>query len=201
MTATVPDARFDPLEDLFIAQFARPADLNAVNLRALSPYQRALLAIDGTVTKFIEAFTMEPVDVTLVSQEVRRLPEANEWLETDAGSLVVAREVVLTGRYRGQVYAYAPSMLVLDRLPEDVRAQLSSNPGGLGKILLASLLETRREVLWYGRERLDDVPSEAPGLRAGEFISRTYRIISNGKPLMLINEKFPTEADPWPAHD
>ena len=194
-------AHFDPLEDLFVAQFAKPASLHAVNLRVLSPFQRALLTIDGTVTKFIEAFTMEPVDVTLLSQEVRSLPADHEWLEAPAGTSVIAREVVLAGRYRSQVYSYAPSLLVVDRLPADVQAELVSNPGGLGKILLASRVETRREILWYGRERLDETPPGVAGLRPGEFISRTYRIISSGRTIMLINEKFPTDAEPWPAHD
>lgn len=198
---TAAQAHFDPLEDLFVAQFAKPADLHPVNLRALSPFQRALLTIDGTVTKFIEAFTMEPVDVTLLSQDVRNLLVDHEWLEAPAGSSVVAREVVLAGRYRGNVYSYAPSLLMVDRLPEAVQAELTSNPGGLGKILLASRVESRREILWYGRERLEETPPGVPGLRPGEFISRTYRIISGGQPIMLINEKFPTDADPWPAHD
>lgn len=197
MTAAV--AQFDPLEELFVAQFARPANLHPVNLRTLTPYQRALLTIDGTVTKFIEAVAMEPVDTTVVSQEVRALTADNEWLEAKAGTLVAAREVVLRGSYRGSVYAYAPSLLVLDRLADDVKAQLASNPGGIGKILLASRIETRREILWYGRERLN--PPLPAGLGAGDVISRTYRIISGGQPLMLINEKFPVEVDPWTGHE
>jgi chorismate-pyruvate lyase len=192
---------FNPLEDLFVAQFARPVDLNHVNLRVLSPFLRALLAIDGTVTKFIEAFTMEPIDVTLLSQDVRHLGAENEWLEAPAGTAVIAREVVLTGRNQGKVYAYAPSLLVVDRLPASVQAELVSNPGGLGKILLASRVESRREILWYGRERLERIPDGIPGLRAGDFISRTYRIISGERPVMLINEKFPTDSDPFPTHD
>jgi chorismate-pyruvate lyase len=192
---------FDPLEDLFVAQFAKPADLHPVNLRVLSPFQRALLTIDGTVTKFIEAFAMEPVDVRLLSHEARQLLVDHEWLEAPAGSSVVAREVVLTGRYRGDVYSYAPSLLVTGRLPEAVQAELVTNPGGLGKILIAARVESRREILWYGRERLEETPPGVAGLRPGEFISRTYRIISGGQPIMLINEKFPTDADPWPDHD
>ena len=43
---------FDPGSDLFVAQFDRPADLQPVNMRALSPFHRALLVIDGTVTNF-----------------------------------------------------------------------------------------------------------------------------------------------------
>ena len=192
---------FDPLEDLFVAQFAKPDHLHPVNLRVLSPFQRALLTIDGTVTKFIEAFAMEPVDVRLLSHEARQLLVDHEWLEAPAGSSVVAREVVLTGRYRGDVYSYAPSLLVTDRLPEAVQAELVTNPGGLGKILIAARVESRREILWYGRERLEETPPGVAGLRPGEFISRTYRIISGGQPIMLINEKFPTDADPWPDHD
>jgi hypothetical protein len=54
---------FNPLKDLFAAQSSKPETLREVNLRALSPFQRALLVIDGTVTKFIEAYTMEPVEI------------------------------------------------------------------------------------------------------------------------------------------
>jgi chorismate-pyruvate lyase len=136
-----------------------------------------------------------------LSHEARQLLVDHEWLEAPAGSSVVAREVVLTGRYRGDVYSYAPSLLVTDRLPEAVQAELVTNPGGLGKILIAARVESRREILWYGRERLEETPPGVAGLRPGEFISRTYRIISGGQPIMLINEKFPTDADPWPDHD
>jgi chorismate-pyruvate lyase len=201
MTAPAGVPAFDPLEELFVAQFRKPPGLMAINLRVLSPFQRALLVIDGTVTKFIEAYAMEPVDVSLLSQEVRTTAADDEWLELPAGAPVIAREVALRGRYRHQVYAYAPSLLVLDRLPQQVREALSTNPGGLGRILLQTGLESRREVLWYGRERLAEVPAGVEGLRPGYFISRTYRIIAGGRPVMLINEKFPTGVDPLPSPD
>ena len=41
------NASFDPLSDLFLAQFDRPQELGSVNLRTLSPFQRSLLVIDG----------------------------------------------------------------------------------------------------------------------------------------------------------
>ena len=34
---------FDPLSDLFVAQSARPAEVHTINLRTLTPFQRALL--------------------------------------------------------------------------------------------------------------------------------------------------------------
>ncbi len=89
-------AGFDPAAEVFVAQFARPETLQPVNFRALSPFYRSLLVIDGTVTKFIEAFTMEPVVVERLSQEELVLPADHEWLEAPAGTRVIAREVLLT---------------------------------------------------------------------------------------------------------
>jgi len=199
-TRAVTDT-FDPLSDLFVAQLARPTQLGAVNLRALTPFQRALLVIDGTVTKFIEAYTLEPVQTVHLGQEKRALASDQPWLEASAGTTVLARRVYLEGRYTRTVYAYAVSLVVPDRLPEAARDSLQDDAGSLGRILLSAQLETRREVLWYGREQLADVPHPIQGLNGAPAISRTYRIISRGRPLMLINEKFPSSPDRLPSRD
>lgn len=191
--------RYDPLGDLFIAQFARPRDLMAVNLRALTPLQRALLVIDGTVTKFLEAFTLQPIDVVVISQATRRLTERHEWLEADEGTSVIAREVTLRGRYDRLLHAYAVSLLVMDRLPKSVQSSLLTHPGGLGRILLDSKLESRREVLWYGRQVATGSPVAEIDHR--ESLSRTYRIVSGGSPLMIINEQFPIPDDLLPSRE
>ena len=65
--------QFDPLRDLAVAQFALPDELTPINMRTLSPFQRALLVIDGTVTKFIEAYKNEPIDVVRLAHEYFRL--------------------------------------------------------------------------------------------------------------------------------
>ena len=62
------------MKDLFAAQFAKPSDLEEMNLSQLTPFQRALLVIDGTVTQFIEAYTFSPVEVVLLHQETQTLP-------------------------------------------------------------------------------------------------------------------------------
>lgn len=192
---------FDPLSDLFVAQLARPTQLGAVNLRALTPFQRALLVIDGTVTKFIEAYTLEPVQTVHLGQERRTLTTAQPWLEAEQGTEVLARRVFLEGKYTHTVYAYAVSLVVPDRLPEPARESLKDDAGSLGRILLSAQLETRREVLWYGREHLADVPDPIRHLEGAAAISRTYRIISQRRPLMLINEKFPSSPDRLPSRD
>lgn len=194
------DYGFDPLRDLFSAQKARPAHLKAINLRTLSPFQRALLVIDGTVTKFIEAYMMEPVSVAKLSQKERLLTSNHIWLEAEENTSVIAREVILKGEYTGTLYAYAASLLMPSRLPAGQQEALESERGGLGQVLLKSKMENYREVLWYGRESIDLLTPEFHHLGIHEFASRTYRIISKQRPVMLINEKFPIFKEPLPTH-
>ncbi|HEX9897692.1 MAG TPA: chorismate pyruvate-lyase family protein [Candidatus Methylomirabilis sp.] len=192
---------FDPVSDLTTAQPARPAHLSQVNMRTLSPYHRALLVTDGTVTKFIEAYTMEPVDIRRVSQETRTLHSDDPWLQAPAGTQVLRREVIIEGRYSGSVYAHAVSSMIESRLPPAVRHRLDVEGGGLGRILNDSRLETRREILWFGRERAGSQPESDVLGSSGEVITRTYRILHGGKPLVLICERFPRGADRSPTHE
>lgn len=195
------DLDFDPLRELLVDPTLRPERVSPVNLRALSPFQRALLVIDGTVTKFIEAYKMEPVDVTKLSQRPSVLPSHDTRLEADAGESVIVREVFLTGRYSRSVYAYAISLLVPGRLPEELTGDLHVDGTSLGRILLGHRLETRREVLWFGREQLDDLPEAVRQHTGDEFVSRTYRIIAGGLPIILISEKFPLGKEGFPSHE
>ena len=192
---------YDPLGDLFVAQSQKPPQLGKINLRAISPFMRALLTIDGTVTKFIEAFTMEPIDVKRISQDQRQLPTDHAWLEAPAGTEVIAREVILRGKYSLKLYSYATSLIVPSRLSEPIRKELEVEGGSLGRILLTSRIETFREVLWYGRERPNRLPDEISQYVDTEFISRTYRIFANRTPIMIINEKFPSIEDAELAHE
>jgi chorismate-pyruvate lyase len=195
------DEGFDPLSDLTTAQPARPAHLGLVNLRTLSPYLRALLVTDGTVTKFIEAYTMEPVDICRLSQGVRTLPSDDLWLQAPAGTMVLRREVVLRGKYSRTVFAHAVSVMVESRLPADVRQRLDVEGDGLGRILNDSRLETRREVLWFGRERSGQKSESEPLGTTGEVITRTYRIVHGGRPVVLVCERFPIGADRSPTRE
>jgi len=195
-----PSAGYDPLIDLPMAQAAKPAELGPVNLRTLTPFQRALLVIDGTVTKFIEAYTMEPIEVLRLAQQDIPLEEDLRWLEARSGTLVAAREAVLRGRYSHTFYAYARSWIVSERLSSEAAKRIEVDGEGLGRILNDQETETRREVLWYGRERTTDVPEMVLRSTGGEFISRTYRIIARKQPIMLITERFPLATDELPAH-
>jgi chorismate-pyruvate lyase len=183
---------FDPFADLLSAQASRPRDLRHVELRNLTPFQRALVSIDGTVTKFIEAYMLEPVEIVLLMQETQPLLADHPWLDLPAQSEVIARQVFLRGRYSTTIYGYAVSLLVPQRLSPTLLCDLALESAGIGRVLLNSRIENRRDILWYGYEQLAELPKDIRRLTGDTFLSRTYRIIVGGQPVILINEKFPT---------
>ena len=199
MNKTVEKAHLSTkrMKDLFVAQFAKPPDLEEMNLSRLTPFQRALLVIDGTVTRFIEAYTFSPVEVILLHQEAQTLPTNHAWLDAEKGTEVVARQVMLqTGQKDSQhptVHAYATSIIVLNRIPQAIREGLTLKGKGLGQLLQHSGLESRRDLLWWGLKRPKDLPEALVHLERKPFLSRTYRIVADGQPIMLINEQSPLD--------
>jgi chorismate-pyruvate lyase len=186
---------FNPAKGVFIAQDQRPSGLMDIEPRDLSPLLRGLLVIDGTVTTFIEAYAMEPIEIERISQETTSLAEDHRWLAVPAGEEIVNRKVALLGSDSGRLYAFAESLIVVSRLDAPIQRGLEQEPGGLGRILVDSELESRREGLWYGHERIAELPERVRELCEGEFLTRTYRLIAGGVPLMTITERFPLPAD------
>lgn len=183
------------MKALFVAQEDKPTTLKEINLARLTPFQRGLLVTDGTVTRFVEAYTLAPVEVALLQQAKQTLPTEHTWLQLPAGAEVISRQVVLQTHSQEEsspiIHTYADSLIVLQRLPTSILNGLKSDKQGLGGLLQCSGLETRRELLWCGIEVLTDLPSAIAHLEGEKFINRTYRVFANQKPLMLINEKFP----------
>lgn len=191
VSAGIAPPAFDPTAGVFLAQGARPAGLAAVDVGALSPYQRSLLVIDGTVTRFIEAYWLEPVEIRRISQEEMRLGAAEPWLDIAAGELAIRRRVLLLGGRSGRLYAWADTLMVAARLQPEVRRGLDHEGGGLGRILIDTGAETRREGLWFGREQPAAHPVEVAALCTGPWLTRSYRVVAGGRPLMQITERFP----------
>jgi chorismate-pyruvate lyase len=186
------------MKTLFVAQFARPTNLKHINLRKLTPFQRALLVADGTVTQFIEAYTLAPVDVVRIAQETRTLSADHGWLKATKGTTMIDRQVLLQSESNTSSIpiALANSLIVLQRLPKIIQEGLVIEGEGLGRLLRQSGLETRRDLLWCGLEHPDDLPAIIGHLNGKPFLSRTYRIVANRQPLMLITEKFPLNVTP-----
>lgn len=191
---------FDPLKRIQTAESARPGELSSLNFRTLSPFQRALMVTDGTVTKFIEAYTLDPVEIIRLDQKVYPIGEDHPWLEANRNTEVMYREVMIRGVHSRTLYVYGISYIVPERLPTDMKKRLEVQGEGIGRILNDACMETRREVLWFGREKLIHMPPEISRVCNGNFISRVYRIIMNGRPIVMINERFPVMTDVLPQH-
>lgn len=183
------------MKALFTAQEHSPTTSRKINLARLTPFQRGLLVTDGTVTRFIEAYTLLPVEVVLLQQKKQILDTEHIWLKLPAGEEVISRQVILQTHSQEAssptIHTYADSLIVPQRLPQSLLNELESDKQGLGGLLRHSGLETRRELLWCGIETLSDLPPAIEDLDGETFISRTYRVFVNQEPLMLINEKFP----------
>lgn len=186
------------LNKLFVAQAARPPILEDIRPSRLTPFQRALLVTDGTVTHLIEAYMFSPVEVVPLRETEQALGIEYAWLELPIGDPVVTREVVLqtpaTDTQTPKIHAYAISHLIYERLPNSVVEGLKSRTGGLGALLQRTIWETRRDLLWWGVERAVGLPDAIAHLESKLFLSRTYRVVAKKDPLMLITEKFPLDA-------
>lgn len=154
-------------------------------LAALPPFLRALLVTDGTVTKILEAYFWEPITVETLSQASVIAEKPIPWLGIEPGSSVLTRDARLIGTDTATAYADAFSIIRTELIPEDFRRRLIAREIGIGVLIRDSGLESYRELLELGTEQ---TPSAPDGQRR---ISRTYRIIIEGNPVILITESFP----------
>lgn len=169
--------RSDLIRSYFVEQDKRPGDLSDIDFATLTPYHRALLVNDGTVTRLIEASVLEPVVVELLEQRPA---------EDDGG--VLRRRVAIRGTESGVVHAFAESQLAPSPLASAlVEARLDS-PKGLGEIIGQLGLESRRELLWFGSGH---APEWAAGATLTPFLTRAYRVIIDERPAVVIAESFP----------
>lgn len=162
-----------------------------MHVDALPPFLRTLLVTDGTVTKSLEAFFWEPVEVENLEQKTITLHEPVQWLEAQAGQQAMQRRVRLRGSNSGRVYAYADSLIRLEQLPEKLRDDLLAGKIGIGELLRESALETYREILDIGTEVAGPLADTVNAGASDLLVYRTYRIVMGHRPTILITEKFP----------
>ena len=161
------------------------ANGHAKRLADLPPFLRALLVTDGTVTKMLEAYFWEPVAVDTLAQDLMTVERDIPWVEVGAGDQVLIRQAQLRGIDSGKVYATAFSVIRTERIPPAFRQRLIDREIGIGVLIRDSGLESYREVVEVGAAGAD---TQATG---EDRVFRTYRIIIDGVPVILITETFP----------
>jgi chorismate-pyruvate lyase len=154
-------------------------------LAGLPPFLRALLVTDGTVTKILEAYFWEPVAVDTLAQDLMTAERDIPWVDVGAGDQVLIRQAQLRGTDSGKVYATAFSVIRTERIPPAFRQRLIDREIGIGVLIRDSGLESYREVMEVGAAGAD------AGAAGEDRVFRTYRIIIDGVPVILITETFP----------
>jgi len=157
---------------------------NDVPIASLPPFLRALLVTDGTVTKILEAYFWEPVEVLTLEQAFVSAERAMTWVQVEAGKRVLIRRARLVGRDSDRIYVNAFSVIRTELIPDAFRRRLIDKEIGIGVLIRDSGMESYREVLEVGVETGGESDGE-------ETAFRTYRIIIEGKPVILITESFP----------
>lgn len=84
---------FDPFANVFIAQDRRPAHLEDIDLYSLSAVERTLLLIDGTVTRFLEAYFAEPIEIINIEETHETLKKDHTWLALSKGQVVMCKRL------------------------------------------------------------------------------------------------------------
>ena len=157
----------------------------------LPPFLRTLLVADGTVTKALEAYFWEPVDVRQLLQQLECQAGPVEGLIYTAGSPLLHREVSLEGRNSGRCYALARSFLAMESLPARFGEAIVTGKMGIGELLREQGVETYRDITHLDYHRRDDLNDNRLQTLDDDIISRSYRISVSGVPAILVTEYFP----------
>jgi chorismate-pyruvate lyase len=174
--------------------------LDGMHQNALGRLSRILLASDGTLTDTVEAAMLEPIGLSRLHVGTAPLPAAMDVLDLDAGARVMERRILLYGQTSGRNFVYAESFLALDRFPAAFGRALTELDTPIGRLWAEHRLEGRKELL-----EASCAPA-SPRLAAyfpasADLVMRRYRMISGGKPVMLIAEYFPAHFPELSARD
>ena len=174
----------------FLQQREKSPDLAEVEIGALDPFLRGLLFTDGTVSRALEAQTLSQVTVTALEQVTAPAPQqAARYLGLEQDTECVRRRVTMHIA-REHLAVWAESYIILERLPSQFVATLGVTPQGIGGSLQHLKLESARELLCFG---LAQPPQWARTGAALSTLTRIYRIITQGRPALLITEHFALE--------
>jgi len=157
----------------------------------LSSFQRILLIVDGTLTKILETYLNEVIQVVKISEKILSITQDIVPLDICAGTEVMKRKILLQGETSQRNWLYAESTIVLDRIGEKFREQLINSHIPIGKLWLEHKTELFKEVIASAREPANDLSDYFNIQREDKLIYRTYRVYSKHQPIMMITEKFP----------
>ena len=164
---------------------------NHIDPVTLSTFQRILLTTDGTVTDILEAYLFEQIRVVKLSEQIVALDRELPLMDLKKGTEVIVRKILLQGKISRKNVIYAESIVVPEKLEERFRNALLETKVPIGKIWFEQRVETFKEILDSKKEFAGDLANYFNIDPSDEMLSRTYRVVTNRQPVMMITEKFP----------
>lgn len=164
-------------------------------LTGLSRFQRILMVTDGTVTELLEQYTSEKIKVRKLYEAIETqfdqlLPDHTQYL-TESDLPVLKRTILLEGQQSKKSWLYAQSSILLDNLHTGFRSDLLASREPIGRLWEKYRYETFKTILDFEKRPAKELGGYFDLPDDSIMISRTYRVYSGNKPIMIITEMFP----------
>ena len=163
----------------------------SIDFSVLPPFLRMLLVMDGTVTKSLEAYFWEHVNVVCLNQSRQTLDHDESLLDMKTGAQVLRREVQLTGDKSKRNYLYAASIIRTDGFAHSIVDDLIAGQIGIGELLQNEKFETYRKIVGVKQGQGSFLKEKFSNEQWGNTITRTYIIYTNKIPCIQVTEYFP----------
>ena len=167
------------------------AKLDGLDVNSLDPLQRVLLVTDGTLTEILEATFLERIQLIKIAQKVIPATSSHAQLDPDKDEVLMERKILLSGAESGNNYAYAESLIAVDRLGSVFRHELVESNIPLGRLWLEHQLETFKELQEVRWQLAGGLSHYFRCPDSSLLLVRTYRVLSASRPIMMITEHFP----------
>ena len=162
-----------------------------INPSSLSTFQRILLTTNGTVTDILEAYLFEQIQLIKLSENLVDMERDIPKMQVKKGDKVIEREVLLRGKISRRNFIYANSVVLVNNLDERFKNELLNTKTPIGKLWFEQKVETFKEIMDSGKEPAQEISNYFCVEPEGNMLFRTYSVYSQGKPTMIITEKFP----------
>ena len=164
---------------------------NYIDPSTLSIFQRILLTTNGTVTDMLECYLFEQIRVVKLVEQLVSLSHDIPIMDLKEGTEVLVRKILLQGKISRKNFIYADSVIVPEKLDEGFRKALLETKMPIGKLWAEMKVETFKEVVDTSKELAENLADYFYIKPDDNILSRTYRVVNNRKPVMMITEKFP----------
>lgn len=162
-----------------------------INPSSLSTFQRILLTTNGTVTDILEAYLFEQIQLVKLYENLGELDHDIPKFQVKKGDKVIQREVLLRGKISRKNFIHANSVILVENLDERFKNQLLNTKTPIGKLWFEQRFEAFKEIIDSGKHPAQESSNYFSIESEDAMLFRTYCVYSQGKPTMIITEKFP----------